>query len=200
MQLFTHSPKSRILITTQTNSAANVITKRLMSKSNEIKSQLRRLVSNSTIGKQNLPTELYEYSILVNRTNSTDFDMDFVPEAVKTCNVEGLEKFKIVISTCVATGVLYGSEYCNGFYSHVICDEASQIMEPEALIPISLVSSKFGRVIMAGDQLQLPPIVISDYAGDRGLRLSLFERLFNRYHEMENAILVNYFLEQIKFT
>lgn len=44
----------------------------------------------------------------------------------------------------------------------VVVDEASQVKVPESAVPISLISST-GRIIFAGDHLQLPPIVQGTY-------------------------------------
>jgi regulator of nonsense transcripts 1 len=58
----------------------------------------------------------------------------------------------------------------------VLMDEATQIIEPESMVPISKGAE---RLILVGDPKQLPP-----YVGDRksqlsGLGLSLYERLIN---------------------
>jgi DNA replication ATP-dependent helicase Dna2 len=44
----------------------------------------------------------------------------------------------------------------------VIVDEASQVRVPESSIPMSLVAPK-GRLLVAGDHMQLPPIVAGQY-------------------------------------
>ncbi len=44
----------------------------------------------------------------------------------------------------------------------VVIDEASQVRAPEASIPISLVAEQ-GRLVLAGDHKQLPPIVTGEY-------------------------------------
>ena len=67
--------------------------------------------------------------------------------------------------------------YRRGHFTHVIIDEAGQAMEPEALIPIGLVSPENGQIILAGDPLQLGPVLTSSYAKTYDLGLSLLERL-----------------------
>jgi superfamily I DNA/RNA helicase len=44
----------------------------------------------------------------------------------------------------------------------VVIDEASQVRVPEAAVPIGLVAPQ-GRLVLAGDHLQLPPIVVGAY-------------------------------------
>ncbi|MGH7139001.1 MAG: IGHMBP2 family helicase, partial [Pirellulales bacterium] len=60
-----------------------------------------------------------------------------------------------------------------------VIDEACQITEPSAWIPIARAE----RIVLAGDHCQLPPTIISDDASAQGLGVSLFERLMNRSGE-----------------
>jgi hypothetical protein len=54
-----------------------------------------------------------------------------------------------------------------------VIDEACQSTEPASWLPLL----RCNRVILAGDHCQLPPTVISDEAAERGLAVSLMERL-----------------------
>ncbi len=60
----------------------------------------------------------------------------------------------------------------------VVIDEASQVRVPEAAVPISLTGHS-GRLVLAGDHLQLPPIIQGVYpeppAGQPVLHRSIFE-------------------------
>lgn len=58
-------------------------------------------------------------------------------------------------------------------FSTVFIDEAAQALEPACWIPIT----KTNRVIFAGDDCQLPPIVKSEEAKKEGLGISLFEKV-----------------------
>ena len=57
-------------------------------------------------------------------------------------------------------------------FDWVIIDEASQAMLPAALIAMQ----RGPRLILAGDPLQLPPVVKSDEAQAGGLAVSVLER------------------------
>ncbi|MFO0804724.1 MAG: AAA domain-containing protein [Gemmataceae bacterium] len=65
----------------------------------------------------------------------------------------------------------------------VVVDEASQVRVAEAAIPASLVAPK-GRLVLAGDDLQLPPIVQGKYPdvedGQPILHRSIFEAVRSR--------------------
>lgn len=61
-------------------------------------------------------------------------------------------------------------------FSTLFIDEAGQALEPACWIPII----KAGRVILAGDHLQLPPTVKSFEAAKAGLSETLFEKCIKR--------------------
>jgi hypothetical protein len=60
----------------------------------------------------------------------------------------------------------------------VVIDEASQVRVPEAAVAVSLVANT-GRLVLAGDHLQLPPIIAGTYPeptqGEPVLHRSIFE-------------------------
>ncbi len=89
-------------------------------------------------------------------------------------------------------------------FSHVIIDEASQILEPALIGILSAVNSKkelaIGKCIMIGDHRQLPAVVVQSekyslvqdtdlhITGLYDRRNSLFERLYNLWREQEGII------------
>ncbi len=78
---------------------------------------------------------------------------------------------------CSTLSMLEGSTLRNESFDVVLFDEATQAIEPLAL----LAFLKAPVVIMAGDQKQLAPTVISMDAEKQGLGTSLFERLLKDY-------------------
>jgi hypothetical protein len=66
----------------------------------------------------------------------------------------------------------------------VVIDEASQVRVPEAAVAVSLVGEA-GRLVLAGDHLQLPPIVAGRYPdtppGEPLLHRSVFEAVCPRH-------------------
>jgi superfamily I DNA and/or RNA helicase len=65
----------------------------------------------------------------------------------------------------------------------VVIDEASQVRVPEAAVAVGLVGGT-GRLVLAGDHLQLPPIVAGSYPdappGEPLLHRSIFEAVFGK--------------------
>ena len=55
--------------------------------------------------------------------------------------------------------------------------QAGQATEPESMIPIGLVAPAEGQVVLAGDPLQLGPVLRSSLAKAYGLEMSFLERM-----------------------
>ncbi|PCI34071.1 MAG: hypothetical protein COB53_11995 [Elusimicrobia bacterium] len=66
-----------------------------------------------------------------------------------------------------------------------VLDEASQAVEPLSWIPIQLAR----KVVLAGDPMQLPPTLHSMEAADRGLAVTLMERLIKSLPEGLTSLL-----------
>ncbi len=85
-----------------------------------------------------------------------------------------LENVPIVAAT---TTTISKSIYDNLTFDVVIVDEATQMAEPHLLSAIA----KGKKFVLVGDDKQLPPLVQSSQAAERGLNISLFERLRKKY-------------------
>jgi len=77
----------------------------------------------------------------------------------------------VVLATCVGSGADSLSKLC---FEMVLVDETAQSTEPSSLVPLTRGCR---QLVLVGDHRQLRPTVISDEAAQRGLRLSLFERM-----------------------
>lgn len=160
LQILTKLPGSRILACTPSNSAADLLAERLH-KSGVLK------ISDMV------------------RLNAFQRNDDNIPDSIRPyCtvgeNLDIIVRYRILVCTCVSSGLLYSLGLKTGHFTHVFVDESGQATEPECLIPISLVSGTDGQIILAGDPQQLGPIVRSPYAKNNGLDLSLLERLMSR--------------------
>lgn len=97
------------------------------------------------------------------------------------CSRSVLGRHKITVSTCSSTGVLHSMGFPRGHFSHIFVDEAGQASEPEVMIPVSFLDKYDGQIVLAGDPMQLGPVVISRVASDCGLNESFLERLIGRF-------------------
>lgn len=111
---------------------------------------------------------------------------DNAPDKVKNINDKRtLPSWLSKHEQCVVAGTAwaYDKLIANGGFEGVdlvVMDEASQIKVPEAAIGMNLIHSS-GRIILAGDHLQLPPIVNGTYPepdeGEVALHRSIFEAM-----------------------
>lgn len=82
-----------------------------------------------------------------------------------------LHSAEVVCCTCVGAG----DPRLNNFrFRRVLIDEATQAVEPEALIPLMMGCK---QAILVGDHCQLGPVIVNKKAAHAGLSQSLFERL-----------------------
>lgn len=180
-----HRDDLRILVTASTHNAVDNVLSRFLS---ERKIRFNDGESNDVI---RIASDMDKVS-----KNMTKWTLDAFVGANIHKNIKAmkeaearLDNASIVFSTCSAAGVglLRGSVVDDDFddvvknkrkreqkFDVVIVDEASQITEPNALIPI-VKKSKF--VILVGDHEQLRPSV-SEIAKECGLETSLFEKLY----------------------
>lgn len=78
---------------------------------------------------------------------------------------------KIVLTTCVGAKTRVME---NETFDLVVVDEAGMCLEGWAWVPLL----KGRRAVLAGDHLQLPPVVKNPKCG--GLKVTLFERMMRR--------------------
>ena len=90
---------------------------------------------------------------------------------LRSLEQEVLHAADVVCVTCVGAG---DPRLANFRFRRVLIDEATQAVEPEALIPLVLGCK---QVIMVGDHCQLGPVILNKRAAQAGLSESLFERL-----------------------
>ncbi|XP_064632903.1 uncharacterized protein LOC135491148 [Lineus longissimus] len=160
LQVFHHVPSSRTLVCAPSNSAADLLAERLH--------------LSSKIGKGDMV-----------RLNAFQRTVDVIPEIIQPYsmyadNLEHVARHRIVVCTCATAGSLYGLRLVPGHFTHAFVDEAGQATEPECLVALSLVANAGGQTVLAGDPLQLGPVLRSKYSVKHGLQESLLERLIYR--------------------
>ncbi|KAK2500261.1 hypothetical protein MC885_018589 [Smutsia gigantea] len=160
LQVYHALPDSRVLVCTPSNSAADLVCLRLH------ESQALR------------PGAMV-------RVNATCRSEETVTDAIKPYCKDGEDVWKasrsrVIISTCSSAGLFYQIGVRVGHFTHVFVDEAGQASEPECLIPLGLISDVSGQIVLAGDPMQLGPVIKSRLATAYGLSVSMLERLMCR--------------------
>ncbi|XVE81647.1 hypothetical protein DITRI_Ditri15bG0082000 [Diplodiscus trichospermus] len=165
LQLYKTQSFSRILVCAPSNSAADFILERLLNESVElIESEIFRL---------NASTHPY------NDVNPDFLRFCFVDEFVFKCPpLNALIHYRIIISTYMSSSLLYAEGVSRGHFSHIFLDEAGQASEPESMIPIANLYQRQTVVVLAGDPMQLGPVIYSREADTLGLGKSYLARLF----------------------
>ncbi|THF99592.1 hypothetical protein TEA_023853 [Camellia sinensis var. sinensis] len=103
----------------------------------------------------------------------------FFEESAFTCPpLKKLIRYKIVISTYMSAALLYAEGVRRGHFSHIFLDEAGQASEPDTMIPVSQLCRRGTVVVLAGDPMQLGPVIHSKDAETYGLGKSYLSRLF----------------------
>merc|ERR1719440_1520498 len=85
-----------------------------------------------------------------------------------------LQDADLLCTTTISSG---GDFFCKFAFAGILVDEAAQATELAAVVPLILRGTQ--RLVLVGDQCQLPPTVQSTEAEERGLSLSLYSRMID---------------------
>lgn len=176
---------SRILITAQSNSAANLIAQRLIVSGNLDQTQLLRLSSLSYARTDRMPDDLVDYGATVYLKQQNDDDVDQELRVKTLYSVDALKNFRLVVGTTVSISSLAESSQLDFSFTHVFIDEAGQCTEVDALMPMLLVGQN-GQTVMAGDPMQMAPLIFDKFAQKLGLTESLLKRLLDYYEKLSD--------------
>ncbi|XP_030456741.1 probable RNA helicase SDE3 [Syzygium oleosum] len=167
MQLYENRADTRILICTPSNSAADHILEKLLGE------EVVKIKENE-IFRLNATNRAYE------DVKPDHIRFCFFDELVFKCPpIRALMRYRIIISTYMSAYLLSAEGVERGHFSHIFLDEAGQASEPESMIPLSNLCQRDTVVVLAGDPMQLGPVVYSKTAEDYGLGKSYLERLFD---------------------
>lgn len=164
-QILQADPKAKILACAPSNSAGDIIARRLTEAPYALTmDQLFRFYASSR-RKDDVPDELRDYT---QTTRDGYFTIPTIPV---------LKHFRVVISTCVSSSFIYSVGVPRGHFTHIFVDEAGQATEPEVMIGIKTMADNNTNVVLSGDPKQLGPIVRSAIARELGLEKSYLERM-----------------------
>uniref|UniRef100_A0A7N4PJH0 Helicase with zinc finger 2 n=1 Tax=Sarcophilus harrisii TaxID=9305 RepID=A0A7N4PJH0_SARHA len=91
---------------------------------------------------------------------------------------EKLKQHRIIITTTTLSRSLCVP---SGFFSHILIDEAAQMLECEAIIPLAYATQKT-RIVLAGDHMQITPKLFS-VGARKSADHTLLNRLFQYYQK-----------------
>lgn len=144
LQIHKNVKNSRLLISTQSNSAANLIAERLIKSGNLQPDEILRLTSFNHARSNKMPENLFKYSAVVKTVSYKKGNDDFMDSnlslSIRTeTNIDSIKSYRLIVGSNLALYSLVASAKMNFSFTHVIIDEAGQCTEIEALIPILLV-------------------------------------------------------------
>jgi len=130
-----------------------------------------------------IPKKLLPYCATAELAAEGTYDRFYqTEEGLKlNCTMSLLGRHRITIGTCSTLGILYNMGFPHGHFSHILIDEAGQATEPEIMIPLNFIHSDHGQVVLAGDPMQLGPVVISKIAEYFGYGESFLSRLLRQF-------------------
>ncbi|KAF5738652.1 RNA helicase SDE3 family protein [Tripterygium wilfordii] len=166
LQLYKSRKNSRILVCAPSNSAGDHL--------------LDKILSEKAV-------DLREEDIFRLNASSRPYE-DVKPDHIRFCffdefvfkcpPLRALTCYRIIISTYMSASLLHAEGVERGHFSHIFLDEAGQASEPESMISIGNFCRRKTVVVLAGDPMQLGPVVFSRHAETYGLGKSYLERLF----------------------
>ncbi|KAJ4843442.1 putative RNA helicase sde3 [Turnera subulata] len=165
LQLYKNRKAARILACAPSNSAADHLLEKILS-------EKAVNVRQHEVFRLNATARPYE-----------DVKRDHIPfcffhENIFKCPpFTVLKPCRIIISTYMSASLLNAEGVDRGHFSHIFLDEAGQASEPESMIPISNLCRRDTVVVLAGDPMQLGPVIYSREAETYGLGKSYLQRL-----------------------
>ncbi len=155
MQLIRRDTGVRILVCTPSNAAADLLAERLAAAGLDL-------------------DKLYYLD------DSSHQEEDILEDVKISSSFPGHERllaFRVVLSTCSSASMLKALDVPVGHFSYIVIDEAAQVEEPLAMIPVMGFSNAHTNIILAGDLNQFGPVIKSPIAARAGLGRSYLERL-----------------------
>jgi len=180
LQIYFLIPESRLLIGSPSNSSADLIAERLLNTGLLAPGDLLRLLGHHYSEQGKVSERLRPYCGSADIKAREDYQPAQAKEGVVNISRHAIGRHRITVGTCNTLAVLYQMGFPRGHFTHVLVDEAGQATEPQILIPLVFLHSSYGQAVLAGDPLQLGPVVMSKLADHFGLGESLLSRMLCR--------------------
>lgn len=152
IQILRMIPGSRLLIASPSNSSADLLATRLLATNILMPGDLVRLVSYRSVVEGKIPEHLLPFCATADiaREGTRESQAEVVNGIRLGCSTSVLGRHRITVGTCTSLGMLYNMGFARGHFTHVLVDEAGQATEPEIAIPLSLLDTKSGQIVLAG--------------------------------------------------
>uniref|UniRef100_A0A9J7XFQ1 Helicase with zinc finger 2a n=1 Tax=Cyprinus carpio carpio TaxID=630221 RepID=A0A9J7XFQ1_CYPCA len=173
-QALVQQPQNKILICTHTNSSADLYVKGNFHEYATVHQEAKPLrIKAKESNPRSTDTITLQYCHLSRDGNQ----FEFPDKAV-------LDSTRIIITTTAVARFFHDMKLPENYFSHILIDEASQMLECEALMALGL-AGKNTRVVLAGDHMQMGPKLFS-VKQDKCSEHTLLNRLFY-YYQAENS-------------
>ncbi|KAK6320919.1 hypothetical protein J4Q44_G00078950 [Coregonus suidteri] len=171
-------PHTRVLICTLTNSSADLY----------VKDHFHPYINSGHPEMKPLRIKANKLGVPVSATDEitqkycllSENGQFFLPPA--KC---ALDCHRIVITTTAMARHFHDLKLPDGYFTHILIDEASQMLECEALMALGL-AGPVTRVVLAGDHMQMGPKLFS-VDDDQRSNHTLLNRLFHYYQTQESS-------------
>ncbi|KAM9364493.1 3'-5' exoribonuclease HELZ2-like [Pholidichthys leucotaenia] len=168
------NPHNKVLICTYTNSSADLYVREhfhpvIIEKRKEDDIRLIRIKANNQGIALNATDDItLKYCLLSEDGNY------FLPPTKAA-----VYRHNVIITTTSMARHFHNLELAKGYFTHILIDEASQMLECEALMALSLAGPNT-RIVLAGDHMQMGPKLFSVDDHNRSNH-TLLTRLFHYY-------------------
>ncbi|NXS33148.1 HELZ2 Helicase, partial [Pomatostomus ruficeps] len=167
-------PNTRVLICTHTNSAADIYIREYfhnyVTTGHPWAVPLRIMLTDRSINTMDPITQMY-------CCLSPDQRSFRHPTQAE------LDKHRIIITTSMLSKDL---KVPRGYFTHIMIDEAAQMLECEALVPLSYATFET-RIVLAGDHMQITPKLFCA-GGGQSADHTLLNRLFQFYQRERHEV------------
>ena len=166
--------KEHILVTAETNMAVDNLTRQL----------LEHNIKVVRVGRLDLiANDLHHVTLEQHRVSNKDESPKSVSKAV-------MRSVPVIATTCTGAGDLAIKEFC---FPYVIIDEATQVTEPNSLIPLM---KNCRQLTLIGDPAQLSPTLLAFTPEDDGSILPQVKQLTQTLFHRLQKVLPPYFLNE----
>ncbi|XP_005952142.1 helicase with zinc finger domain 2 isoform X2 [Haplochromis burtoni] len=165
-------PQNKVLICTHTNSSADLY----------VREHFHPIISKKNGGIRPIRIKANKQGTALHATDSITLKYCLLSEEghyFLPPTKAALDQHNIIITTTTMARHFHDLNLPEGYFTHILIDEASQMLECEALMALGLAGSNT-RVVLAGDHMQMGPKLLSVPDHDRSNH-TLLTRLFHYY-------------------